>query len=87
VPEPSPRATGRRGLGAVQVASACVVVDWGDGTAPLQTDAEKLRQGDRWSTRLADIFLTAQFGLALLIASVVYFWLPRWSARLRHAGL
>jgi hypothetical protein len=24
--------------------------------------------------RLADIFLTAQFGLALLIASVVYFW-------------
>jgi hypothetical protein len=103
-----------------------VVVDWGDGTAPLQTDAEKLRQGDRLehsynevrtvhaiavaadrflsapagtvprpdgpelgrsvaevfvhpspattAERLADIFLTAQFGLALLIASVVYFW-------------
>ena len=103
-----------------------VVVDWGDGTAPLQTDAETLRQGDRLehsynevrtvhaiavaadrflsapagtvprpdgpelgrgvtevfvhpspattAERLADIFLTAQFGLALLIASVVYFW-------------
>lgn len=103
-----------------------VVVDWGDGTAPLQTDAEKLRQGNRLehsyndvrtvhviavaadrflsasvgtvprpdgpelghsvaevfvhpspattAERLADIFLTAQFGLALLIASVVYFW-------------
>ena len=103
-----------------------VVIDWGDGTAPRLTDAEKLRQGDRLehrydevatvqavavaadrfvsapagavpraagpelgrsvaevfvrpspattAERLADIFLTAQFGLALLIASVVYFW-------------
>jgi hypothetical protein len=103
-----------------------VMVDWDDGTAPRQTDAEKLRQGDRLehsynevltvhpvavaadrflpappnvvpradgpelghsvaevfvhpspataAERLADIFLTAQFGLALLIASVVYFW-------------
>ena len=103
-----------------------VVVDWGDGTAPGQTNAEKLRQGellehsydevrtvhpvaiaaDRFlpappvaipradgpelgrsatevfvrpspvtaAERLADIFLTAQVGLALLIASVVYFW-------------
>jgi hypothetical protein len=103
-----------------------VVVDWGDGSAPFVTDAEKLRRGeqlehaysevqtvhpaavaaDRFSPapsggvprsdgpelgrseakvfvrpspataaeRLADMFLTAQFGLALLIASVVYFW-------------
>jgi hypothetical protein len=103
-----------------------VVVNWGDGTAPRRTDAEKARQGDLLehsyneagtvhpvaiaadrflpappgafprvdgpelgrsvaevfvhpspataAERLADIFLTAQFGLALLIASVVYFW-------------
>jgi hypothetical protein len=103
-----------------------VVVDWGDGTDPRQTDAEKLSQGDRLehsyhevrtahpvaiaadrflpappgvapradgpelghsvaevfvhpspataAERLADIFLTTQFGLALLIASIVYFW-------------
>lgn len=103
-----------------------VVIDWGDGTIPRQTDAEEVRQGDllehsykevgtvhliavaadRFLTappgavplaagpdlgrsvaevfvrpspataaeRLADVFLTAQFGLALLIASVVYFW-------------
>ncbi len=103
-----------------------VQVDWGDGSAPLRTDAEQLLQGqrlehryvvvgtvhptviaaDRFSAakegavaaavgpeigrsstdlfiqqspattaeRLADIFLTSQFGLALLIASVVYFW-------------
>ena len=103
-----------------------VVIAWGDGTAPRQTDAEKVRQGDPLehsykevgtvhlvavaadrflpappgalpravgpelgrsvaevfvrpspataAERLADIFLTAQFGLALLIASVVYFW-------------
>jgi hypothetical protein len=103
-----------------------VVVEWGDGTAPMQSDAEKLRQADylahsynevrtvravavaadrflsapagtvprpdglelgrsvtevfvhpapaTTAERLADIFLTAQFGLALLIASVIYFW-------------
>ena len=33
--------------------------------------------------RLADIFLTAQFGMALLIASVVYFW--RYTPTLREA--
>jgi len=103
-----------------------VVVDWGDATAPLVTDAEKLRQGERLehaygeartvhpiavaadrfvaaeassvprpngpelgrgeaelfvhpspastAERVADIFLTTEFGLALLIASIVYFW-------------
>jgi hypothetical protein len=34
--------------------------------------------------RLADIFLTSQFGLALVIASVVYFW--RYHAGLRVYG-
>jgi len=33
---------------------------------------------------LADIFLTAQFRLALLIASVAYFWRYHAGARLRH---
>jgi hypothetical protein len=106
--------------------SVRVMLDWGDGTTPDLTDAEKLRQGERLehsyadvgtvhptvvaadnfvpapaagglradgpelgrsdtevfiqrspastAERLADIFLTAQFGLALLIAAVVYFW-------------
>jgi hypothetical protein len=106
--------------------SVGVMIDWGDGTTPFVSDAEKLRQGqtiehiyatvqtvlpivlarDRVSPgtsgsitqsavpemgrssadlfvrpspatraeRLADIFLTAQFGFALMIASVVYFW-------------
>ena len=106
--------------------SVRVMLDWGDGTTPYLTDAEKLRQGGRLehgyvdvgtvhpvavaadhfvsapgasvpradgpelgrsttevfiqrspastAERLADIFLTGQFGLALLIASVVYFW-------------
>ena len=90
-----------------------VVVDWGDGSEPLRTTAEKLLESERpehpyqqiktftlkatasigdrkvgesilplavgpspanFAQRLADIFLTSQFGLALLIASVVYFW-------------
>ena len=90
-----------------------VVVDWGDGSPPFRTTAERLLRsespehryeqirtftlkaaasiGDRkvgesvlpltvgpspasFAERLADIFLTSQFGLALLIASVVYFW-------------
>jgi hypothetical protein len=105
--------------------SVAVVVYWGDGTA-RETDAEKLRQGDRLehayetaktfqpvaiaadhfrrvaagalpqadgpelgrstedvligpspasaAERLADIFLTTEFALSLLIASVVYLW-------------
>jgi hypothetical protein len=106
--------------------SVLVRVDWGDGSSPFFSDAEKLRQGERLehmymtvgtiylfalagdhlasgasaavaqadayemgrsvtelsvhpspatrAERLADIFLTGEFGLALLIASVVYFW-------------
>jgi hypothetical protein len=113
-----------------------VQVDWGDGSAPLRTDAEQLLQGQRLehryaavgtvhptvvaanrftaakegvvaaadgpelgrsstylfvqqspattAERLADIFLTSQFSLALLIASVVLFLaLPRRTARVR----
>jgi hypothetical protein len=90
-----------------------VLVDWGDGSEPLRTTAEKLLGSERpehayeeintytlkaaamlgerkvgesvlalavkpspanFAQRLADIFLTSQFALALLIASVVYFW-------------
>jgi hypothetical protein len=106
--------------------SVSVRVNWDDGSAPLVSDAEKLRQGERLehtyaaartvrpvavasdrpspgtslvvappkeaemgrseaelfvrpspatrAERLADMFLTAQFGLALMIAAVVYFW-------------
>lgn len=107
--------------------SVLVRVDWGDGSSPFFSDAEKLRQGERLehmymtvgtvspfalagdhlasgasaalaqaadafemgrsvtelsvhpspatrAERLADIFLTGEFGLALLIAAVVYFW-------------
>ena len=90
-----------------------VAIDWGDGSEPLRTTAEKLLGSERpehrfqevktfmvkatasigerkvgesvlslavapspanFAQRLADIFLTSQFALALLIASVVYFW-------------
>ena len=90
-----------------------VVVNWGDQTQVLRTDAEKLREAERLehayntvgtfapsataylgdqkvgdgrarlvvapaparlAERLADIFLTAQFWLALVVASIVYFW-------------
>jgi hypothetical protein len=105
--------------------SVGVILAWGDGSRPLVSDAEKVRQSQRLehiyatvrtvhavatardrlslgagsaaspgvpemgrstvdlfvrpspatrAERLADTFLTAQFGLALLIASVVYFW-------------
>jgi hypothetical protein len=37
--------------------------------------------------RLGDMFLTAQFGLALLIASVVYFWRYAGPPGLRNARL
>ena len=90
-----------------------VTIDWGDGSPPLRSDAERLRQGERLehvyraigtvhptatatagaetvgasgsetfvrpspataAERAADIFLSSQFWLALLIASVVYYW-------------
>ena len=90
-----------------------VTIDWGDGSPPLRSDAEKLRQGERLehvyraigtvhptatatdgaetvgasgsdtfvrpspataAERAADIFLSSQFWLALLIASVIYYW-------------
>jgi hypothetical protein len=102
-----------RGLDPNWRTAVDVVVDWGDGSTLLPTDAEKLRQNERLehpyraigtftpsataslggqtigigslkltvnrspaslAERLADIFLTTQFGLALLIASVVYYW-------------
>lgn len=113
------------GLDPDWASSVAIVVYWGDGTA-RETDAEKLRQGDRLehayetaktfqpvamaadhfrhaandtlpqadgpelgrstedvliepspasaAERLADTFLTTEFALSLLIASVVYLW-------------